>query len=369
MSSVQKLYLHCGLAKTGTTSIQRYFSSERERLRTRGIEYPEIGLNLSGIAHHKIADQLVSKADFDINSGPVGEVLDFLAAPDRLPTAVLSSEGFANCLYNRRTRSCFLAFLNSARKLNNVVFVVFRVRPFGQYFDSWYLQRLKVGAVPLDIDVYVKESLRWVKNYFRSLMALKDAIGVERIIIIDAHEGNGDAVSALLARIGLADQTSDQTTERYNERLGLKKAALLSQLQQLVDADKTLLTSEIVPLRSAIVRMNEFPTDIFRYRVIPFTDFNKIQLAAHKYAMPFLRPLVAQAIEPEPEFYDAVSLSRTELSAEDKAFVSESLPQEFQSSRLMELWRKSPAATGLKNRRSGRGKGGFARRLVPTPAK
>src|ERR1700733_12094132 len=211
---MRRLYIHCGLAKTGTTSIQRYLSSGRESLRARGVEYPEIGLNLSGIAHHGIADQLNAKTEFDATSGPVGDVLSYLAAPSRQPTVILSSEGFVNCLNNSRTRSRFLCFLQSALKLNDAVFVVFRVRPFGQYFDSWYLQRLKSGGAPVDIDAYVKESLRWIRNYFRSLTELNGTIGLERIVVIDANEGNGDAVSALLTRIGIADQIPNLPVER-----------------------------------------------------------------------------------------------------------------------------------------------------------
>jgi hypothetical protein len=367
---MRRLYIHCGLAKTGTTSIQRYLSSGRESLRARGVEYPEIGLNLSGIAHHGIADQLNAKTEFDATSGPVGDVLSYLAAPSRQPTVILSSEGFVNCLNNRRTRSRFLGFLQSALKLNDAVFVVFRVRPFGQYFDSWYLQRLKSGGAPVDIDAYVKESLRWIRNYFRSLTELNGTIGLERIVVIDANEGNGDAVSALLTRIGIADQIPNLPVERYNERVGLKKAALLYQLQQLANAEGAASAPEVATLRNAIVRMEEFPDDIFRYRVIPFKDANKIQLTAHTCAAPFLRPLIAQAIKPEPEFYDAVSLPANRLSAEDQVFLGQSLPPELQSGHLMDLWRKSSApGRGLRNRRNAREMNGPARRLVAPSAK
>jgi hypothetical protein len=352
---MRNLYIHCGLAKTGTTSIQRYLSSERTGLNALGIDYPDIGLNRSRIAHHKIADQFIAKAEFDIATGPVGEVLSYLAAPNRQPTVILSSEGFANCLYNRRTRGRFFGFLRSACKLNDGVFIVFRVRPFAQYFDSWYVQRLKIGSVPIDIDEYVQESLRWLKNFFQCLKALKEAIGVERIVVIDADEGDGDAVSALLSRVGAADYIPSQPIERYNERLGLKKGALLCQLQQLASAEGPATTPEISALRSAIVRMDEFPDDIFRYRVIPFEDANKIQMRAHKCALPFLRPLVGQAIKPESEFYDVVSLPGTKLSAEDKAFLSQSLPPELQTGHLLDLWRKNSVAPErrLRNRRSG----------------
>jgi len=337
---MRRLYIHCGLAKTGTTSIQRFLSSERERLRTLGIEYPEIGLNYSRIAHHYIAEQLNSRAEFNSDAGAVGEFLNYLRAPDRRPTVILSSEGFATCLYNRRTRGRFIGFLRSTRKLNDSVSIVFRIRPFSQYFDSWYIQRLKSGTVSIDMRAYVHESRRWIINFFRSLKALKDSMGRECIIIIDINEGGGDAVSALLARIGLADMMIGTNVPRHNERLGLKKAALIYQLQSLANAADRGSEAEVAALRAGVVRSREFPEEVYRYRVISLTEANRIQLVARKCTLPFLKELVANATEPEPEAYEAVSLANTMLSAEDCEFLQQSLPAELRSSSLLEAWRK-----------------------------
>ena len=341
---MRNLYVHCGLAKTGTTSIQRYFSSQRKSLREFGIDYPKIGLNKSEIAHHKLSEQLNSRDEFDISAGPVGHLLRYMENPLRQEKVVISSEGFANCLYNRRARERFLGFLRASRKVNDGVFVVFRIRPFGQYFDSWYVQRLKSGTVPADIGDYVNDSQRWLKNYFASLKVLKETIGVEQIMMIDVHEGGGDAVSALLSRVGVPSRVPDPDEERFNERLGLKKAALIYALQQLAPSEDSRAAQELEELRTVIVKSDEIPNDIYRYRVIPFQSANKIQYAAHKCALPFIRPLVANSILPEPSFYDAVSLADTKLAPEDKDFLENSLSANARSTDLFESWRKSSAA-------------------------
>lgn len=337
---MRSLYIHCGLPKTGTTSIQRFLSSERKQLRTLGIEYPEIGLNYSGIAHHNIAEQINRRAEFHSDTEAVGEFLNYLRAPERQPTVVISSEGFAICLYNRRTQARFIGFLRSTRKLNDSVSIVFRIRPFSQYFDSWYIQRLKSGSVPTDIRQYAHESRRWVRQFFRALKVVKDTLGRECIIIMDINEGGGDAVTALLARVGVADMVTGTNVPRHNERLGLKKAALIYQLQLLFNAAGQKSEAEIATLREAIVRSQDFPEDIYRYRVIPISEANRIQMVARNCAMPFLRKFVENSTEPEPEPYEAVSLAATMLSREDCEFLQQSLPPEVQSSGLLEAWRK-----------------------------
>lgn len=49
---VEKLYLHIGTPKTGTTALQWFFFRNRDLLKERGITYPEIGL--VGHCHHRI---------------------------------------------------------------------------------------------------------------------------------------------------------------------------------------------------------------------------------------------------------------------------------------------------------------------------
>jgi hypothetical protein len=48
-----RLYIHIGTAKTGTTSLQHFFESNRERLKERGLYYPRSGQLVGlGFAHY-----------------------------------------------------------------------------------------------------------------------------------------------------------------------------------------------------------------------------------------------------------------------------------------------------------------------------
>ena len=49
MSQEKTLYLHIGLPKTGTTSIQNYLFENREALMQRGVCYPK---PLASVGHH-----------------------------------------------------------------------------------------------------------------------------------------------------------------------------------------------------------------------------------------------------------------------------------------------------------------------------
>lgn len=236
-------------------------------------------------------------------------------------------------------------FLREARKLNDEVFVVFRIRPFAQYVDTRYVQRLKSGLLPPDLEKYTKESIAWLENYFVSLKDLSDTIGADHIMMIDVNKDAEDAVSAFLSHVGANDRIPDNRGERFNERLGLKKAAIIYQLQQITNAESSGVGREFSVLRDAIIRSDNIPRDVFQYRVISFHAANRIQYAAHKCVSPCIRPLVAKFIEPEPEFYKEVLLAHTNLSAEDKDFLDNSLPANLRASGLFQLWRESSASS------------------------
>jgi hypothetical protein len=342
---MRRLFIHCGLARTGTTAIQRHFSQERANLRTIGIDYPNIGLNKAGIAHHGIADQILTRAEFSSGSGPVGDFLNFLDAPDRLSTVVISSEGFANCLHNRRTRERFLNFTRSARKINDGTFLVFRMRPFSQYFDSWYIQRLKIGGVPLDLSAYSQSCLRWLKTFLQGLSALKSALGAESIIIIDANAAGGDAVLAFSSHIGASAAEGTGTSERHNSRLSLTKAAIIYQLQSLAGSDSRDPNTDLARLRLAILKSKDFDEDVTDYRVIPFADANKIQSLARRCTPPFLEEPLSGMTAPEAEPYDAISLGQLKVFDGAIEQLKSFLPNDMQSTPLFEAWLAKQSAT------------------------
>jgi hypothetical protein len=255
-----------------------------------------------------------------------------------LSTVVLSSEGFANCLHNRRTRARFLDFLGSAKKRNDSTFIVFRIRPFSEYFDSWYVQRLKIGAVPLDMSEYTRECLRWLRSFLQGLKALKNAVGADNIIIIDADAAGGDAVVAFSSHIGVSATDGAVTSERHNSRWGLTKAAIIYQLQSIAGADGARPNSDLSRLRQAILKSKDFDADITRYRVIPFDDANRIQSVARRCAPPFLEKQLSAMTAPESGSYGAISLGKLKVFDESIEQLKASLPDDLQSTSLFAAW-------------------------------
>lgn len=93
----QKLFIHIGPHKTGTSSLQRFLFSNRRVLLKRGVIYPTS--HLAGRhAHHRIAFSVLGKVDPDDQRVPsrdaeIEPVLDEIRSSGA-DTAILSSEAF-----------------------------------------------------------------------------------------------------------------------------------------------------------------------------------------------------------------------------------------------------------------------------------
>jgi hypothetical protein len=303
-----------------------------------GIDYPGIGLNQSKIAHHNLANEFLGHRDFNAGDGTIRDLLDYLGRPDRQPNIVLSSEGFVNCLCNAGAREKFLAFIGTCASTNDRVCLVFTIRALSQYFDSWYVQRLKIGTANLNMTDYVKSSIHWIRNFFRALEELRNIVGTGGVVVFDVTQGDGDSVSALLSLLGTGDRAKeDSSAKRYNARLGLKKASLIYQLQKLTEYSQDKKGGGgIAPLRMAILKARDFPNEIFQYRVIPYDDANKIQAIGRHNVPPFLKAVFENALRPEPEHYQFISLSDINLSAEEMLFLKQHLPPELKSVSMLD---------------------------------
>lgn len=93
MEDKQRLWLHVGPAKTGTTSIQNTLFRNRETLRSAGVLYPLVPENKyssARYAHHFLSQALVAS--------DVGLIDSFFSNMPEAPDTILSSEGLANGL-------------------------------------------------------------------------------------------------------------------------------------------------------------------------------------------------------------------------------------------------------------------------------
>ena len=189
----KKIILHIGSHKTGTTSLQWVFHKNRQRLKEKGVLYPEAGkLNAS---HNKCAQSLPMIPPFKTRSIFDRDKIfqDLRAEIDSFDgnTVVMSGEGFC-CLAREG-----IAWLRELFRHEQVM-VVRYLRRQDEQFESMYLQKLKNPDITwkytLDGCLADHHLLYPPLDYAMSCGLWLDVFGEENVILRDYHALTGDDI-------------------------------------------------------------------------------------------------------------------------------------------------------------------------------
>lgn len=182
------IYLHIGLNKTGTSSLQDFFALNQDALRAEGWCYPRTGRD--GPAHHPLSAAFRSP-------DAVVPLLDELRAEIAdAPRVVLSSEDF-HTLGTQAIERVAETFKGHR------VQVLLYVREHLPYLASWYQQNIQASheSAPFDIFCYVQRkpmaeiAHRWAEVF---------GIGQVHVRLYDrAQLKDGDVVADMAEVIGL----------------------------------------------------------------------------------------------------------------------------------------------------------------------
>ncbi len=93
----RRLWIHAGLHKTGTTSLQSFLAEKREALAERGVLYVRAGTNRYLDGNHNVAWELTGDHRFELDTGCLEEAVQEIA--DFPGDAILSSEDFESLLH------------------------------------------------------------------------------------------------------------------------------------------------------------------------------------------------------------------------------------------------------------------------------
>jgi hypothetical protein len=141
MKRKKRLYIHCGLHKTGTTALQFFLRNNTERLRTAGVLYPNAGcLDLVGSGHHNIAWQMARDRRFKKEYGDVEALLKEIG--NFGGDILLSSEDFESSLDKPGSFTALVRIANSTQR-ELVLIIYIRNQIF--YLESLYCEMLKHG--------------------------------------------------------------------------------------------------------------------------------------------------------------------------------------------------------------------------------
>ena len=135
---MKKIFVHCGIHKTGTTALQTAFMQKSGVLRQRGILYPKTGrLDTLGGGHHNIAWEVSRDRRFVPHLGDITKLVEEIDAFSG--NVVLSSEDFESALLNSSMMRNFIQRLGAC---NAEIYIVFNVRNQLSYCQSLFAENL-----------------------------------------------------------------------------------------------------------------------------------------------------------------------------------------------------------------------------------
>jgi tetratricopeptide (TPR) repeat protein len=232
-------YIHIGVHKTGTKSIQHTFSENRDKLLTHGINYlpgePNHGPNLISLLSdypHEDARNIRRQVDTpekaaSYNASTRYEITKALAR-NRSPKMVISGEGLSGLSEPEMDRlKQMLGPYAAAYR------IIVYVRDPYEYYNSASLQRLKSGGL-----LGARSRKIPLPNYRRKLERHIRSFGRENIdirIFDPRRFVNGDLVSDFLVALGESPQLAqDLNIIRSNQAMSHEAAMILSETNAVI---------------------------------------------------------------------------------------------------------------------------------------
>lgn len=177
---LKNIIVHIGLHKTGTTSVQSFFSGNRRAFSQAGLHYPESGCVPSEGAHHNIYRYYSENADeqarYDAALGGMSELMAEIGAVDS--DVLLSSEGL--WVLARDEPGQFRKFLSEVAVGRRPVIVI-TWRNAAEYCESLYFQNAKSHQMPS-----IQHATRWffsIPAEFDRVANLITDLDIELIIL------------------------------------------------------------------------------------------------------------------------------------------------------------------------------------------
>jgi len=215
-------WIHIGLNKTGTTTIQSFMRQNAGQLEGLGYRYPVTG-DRGPSAHYHLARELRDVPEKGAGGESWGQLSNWqIQHPDR--HLIVSCEGLFRLQASRITD---LAERIAGTEPRIVVYL----RRQSALMESWYMQRLKTGRSTDSFDTFARKN-RDTLVYSEMLKGWVEAFGKDRVIIRIYDRPslvNGDVIDDFLDCVGLPLQGTRpdyMPVESLNDSPGPRSLAL-----------------------------------------------------------------------------------------------------------------------------------------------
>jgi hypothetical protein len=276
---MKPILLHIGSTKTGTSSLQQYFTQHDRDLASQGVVYPIAGRNAGGqIAHHNLCyEKQKVRIELGVFKPEVGTWSDALAEIDECDGAVglISSEAFMNC---RPHQVPLFREVLAGRDVNVVAYV----RRQDRWLQSAWNQQARFGRCGLDFwEFYDRVSKRGRGDYRVMLQPWADAFGTERIFVrnFDALPSGGivpDFFATFANHVKVAETASDSA--RRNTKAGIKQLVAVAKVLELC---RDRLGPDFELAGSSAIKIAEYfrdrPDEVTSFSVLSYEEACEVQ--------------------------------------------------------------------------------------------
>lgn len=216
-----KLYLHVGLPKTATTSIQRFLLDNREALIAAGILYPKAGLQR--LAHHPLG-QLFNNRHLDwvkeIDGDELYRTLRAEMEETGCDTVIMSTESLVGTSRLADLKEYFADFDTD---------IVLYLRRQDEWLESAYKDNLKTGASTLEPADYIEHRMPMF-DFQRLVGRWAEVFGREHIHLgtFEMTKERQSVGQSMLEMLGIEFEPACESTDAANTSLNRDCLAFLS---------------------------------------------------------------------------------------------------------------------------------------------
>lgn len=236
-NEMKTIYLHIGLRKTGTTTIQKSLLHNQDLLLEHGILVPKIGRGYPEIAaQHNLAWELMGYGVYDPNLGNWEDLIDLLENRHE-EKIILSSEVFSSLSIENISK--VKQYLN-----HYTVKIIVYLRRQDQLFQSMWAQELKTG----DSDHVDDNFLEWVDNnqeffiqhglqFDNFLSKWRSIFGKENILarVLEKRQLYGALFHDFLYTTGIDNPEQYEIAKDQNISPGIKTLVLIAELRKRLE--------------------------------------------------------------------------------------------------------------------------------------
>jgi len=230
---MKKIFIHCGLYKTGTTSLQKFLFDNRDQLKKQGLLYPNAGIPVNSKAQHHIARELDPAVLSDPKTGTINQLLQEIKQFSG--NVAISSEFFADHLIYPRRWSYLLSHLKA---IDYRPVLIIYLRDLFSFFESLYMQLLRDGYRNV-YDTYLHRALEYGSIIFLDLELSIDYKKIKSAL--ESHDGvdiifrdyqdlvDGSSIADFLNLVGISMKGSnlnlpaDRLNSQESFEIGLRR--------------------------------------------------------------------------------------------------------------------------------------------------